>query len=370
MQSTAIKIVLFLLLAIHWQNAKTNPIMPTEREIAFNRAKSLDNGISISWLDHTWEKELPDINGIKQSDFELLKQLGFKSIRLPVAFRYFEDKQIPRDEIFARVDKILAFCKQYGFKLIIDYHYGEINDKNYYAETNRVINTWTDIANKYAGENPDDLFFELYNEPGPMNPERWKDAIYNITTAVRKIDKKRTLLVGASNYNSIYELSRFVRLADENIIYVFHFYEPFLFTHQGAEWVGAQVATTGVPFPYSVEKFPQINTAAKGTAGEKNYDKYRIDGNEQSVKDKLKIVKAWGDKFYVPIICGEYGAYNKYADEQSRINYIKAVRTSLKDLKIPGIMWEYNGNFSPFSGTPSISTLSEGMKQALSVSSK
>jgi endoglucanase len=75
-----------------------------------------------------------------------------------------------------------------------------------------------------------------------MSPAVWKDAAYHVVTALRKVDKTRTLIVGASaTYNSIYELSRTVRLADENIIYTVHFYEPFFFTHQGASWVGDQV---------------------------------------------------------------------------------------------------------------------------------
>ncbi|MDB4920787.1 MAG: hypothetical protein JWQ54_2770 [Mucilaginibacter sp.] len=86
---------------------------------------------------------------------------------------------------------------------------------------------WTTLTKTYAHVNHDMLFFELYNEPPHMDPQIWKDAVYNIVTAIRKVDKERTLIIGASNYKSIYELSRFVRLADENVVYTFHFYEPF-----------------------------------------------------------------------------------------------------------------------------------------------
>lgn len=358
-------LITLLLLIPCSQYAKSSPILPRERQIAFNRAKTLDNGISISWLEQTWDKDILNTNGIKASDLQLLKQLGFKTIRLPVAFRHFEKAKIPQQQVLARIDIAWALCKQYGFKLIIDYHYGDLADSNYLSATKNIINTWTAVAKKYLHTDPDNLFYEIYNEPPPLNPQVWKDAAYNIVTAIRKIDKRRTLLVGASNYNSIYELSRFVRLSDENIIYTFHFYEPFLFTHQGAEWVGDQMATTGVTFPYNVEKFPAMNPKAKGTPGEANYNKYHLDGNEGSIKDKLQIVKNWGDKYTVPIICGEYGSYNKYADEQSRCNYISAVRKSLKQLNIPGILWDYNTSFSLFKGPPSIANLSDCMKQAL-----
>lgn len=362
----AVKLALFLSVALLSQYAKSSPTLPKQRQIAFNRAKMLNNGISISWLEQTWNKDILTTDGVKPADLQLLKQLGFKTIRLPVAFRYFEKLHVPQQQVMARIDKVWALCRQYGFKLIIDYHYGDLADSNYISATKNIINTWKIIAKKYLHTDANALFYEIYNEPPPMNPQIWKDAAYNIVNAIRKIDKRRTLIVGASNYNSIYELGRFVRLPDENIIYTFHFYEPFLFTHQGAEWVGDQMATTGVPFPYNVEKFPAMNIKAKGTPGEANYNKYHLDGNEGSIKDKLQIVKNWANKYNVPIICGEYGSYNKYADEQSRCNYVNAVRKSLKLLNIPGILWDYNTTFSLFNGPPSIASLSDCMKQALS----
>jgi len=345
--------------------AKSNPTTPLARLIAFKRAKSLDNGISISWLEQTWNRDVLSENSLKTADFALLKQLGFKSIRLPVAFEYYQNKQIADEQIFTHIDNIVKQCNLYGFKLIIDYHYGDFNEKNFPAETKNIISVWLKLVKRYKRVSCDRLFFELYNEPPHMDPQIWKDAAYNIVTAIRKIDNRRTLIIGASNFNSIYELSRFVRLADENIIYTFHFYEPFLFTHQGAQWVGDQESTVGVPFPYSAEKFPILNPKAKNTDGEKNYREYPIDGNEQSVRDKLQIVKNWANKYDVPVLCGEYGVYNKYADADSRCRYIKTVRMALKTLNIPGILWDYNSNFSIFNGSPSVENLPDCMKDAI-----
>jgi endoglucanase len=350
--------------------AKSNPTTPPERLMAFKRAKNLDNGITISWLERKWNKGVLNENGLKNSDLVLLKKLGFKSIRLPVAFEYFDTEHIPDEKVFSNIDKVVKQCRLYGFKLVIGYQYGELNEKNYLSETPRISNLWLKLTKRYMGEGYGQLFFELYSEPLHMDPKVWQDAAYNIVTAIRKVDRKRTLIVGASNYNSIYELSRSVRLADENIIYTFHFYEPFFFTHQGAEWVGDQVSTTGVPFPYSAENFPILNPKAKDTWGKTNYEQYKRDGNEQSLLDKLTIVKNWAARYDVPLICTEYGVYNKYADADSRCRYIKAMRKTLKTLNIPGIMWDYNGNFSIFSGTPSLKNLSDCMKDAIGYSMK
>ena len=335
------------------------------RQIAFNRAQSLNNGISVSALEQTWNKDALTASILKDSDYLLLRKLGFKSIRLPVAFEHFEDDKVTPAQVTSRIDEVLQQCRHYGLKLVVDYHYGKLNDDNYLTETPRIIAAWLFLAQKYAHTDENSLFFEIYNEPPHMNPQVWKDAAYNITAAIRKVDQERTLLIGASNFNSIYELSRFVRLSDENIIYTFHFYEPFFFTHQGAGWVGSQVATTGVPFPYNADKFPALNPAAKNTWGETNYYQYRRDGNEQSIKDKLQIVKNWANKYAVPLLCSEYGVYNKYADQDSRCRYIKAMRGALRQLHIPGMLWDYNTNFSVFNGSPSLEKLPECMRNAI-----
>lgn len=370
---TVLVLMLFSLNALAQAHvAKTKPSVKNKAKQAaisnvkmmFNRAESLNYGMNISWLEQTWNKNILHDGSITDDDFALLKKLGFKTIRLPVAFTHFENNNIPLDSVLSRISEVLITCKRYGFKLILDYHYGNLNNDNFLTETPRIIDLWQKVAQTYIDESAAELFFEIYNEP-TVKDEIWKDAAYNIVTGIRKVDKKRTLLIGASNYNSIYELSRFVRLADENIIYTFHFYEPFFFTHQGASWVGDQVATTGVSFPYNEERFPPLNPRAKGTWGETNYFKYKNDGNEGSLLDKLNgYVKPWSDKYKVPVICTEYGAYNK-ADEYSRCRYIKAMRFTLKTLNIPGIIWEYNSGFSIFDGKPSIDHLSDCMRDAI-----
>src|ERR1700749_3107667 len=129
--------------------AKSSPKLSQVRQVAFKRAQSLDNGISISWLEQTWVKQTFAEGVFKKNDAGLLKKLGFKSIRLPVAFSWFEERHIPIEEVFGRIDQVVKLCHDNGFKLVIDYHYGELNDTNYLLKTPIIINRWLTIVKRY-----------------------------------------------------------------------------------------------------------------------------------------------------------------------------------------------------------------------------
>jgi endoglucanase len=177
---TIFKLLRLMVVLVCFVNAKSTPTLAQSRAAAFSRAASLNNGISISWLEQTWDKKALTNTPVNNNDFKLLKKLGFKSVRLPVAFEYYASKRVPIASVLARVDKVLDYCKQNGLKLVIDYHYGKLNDTNYVAETQVIINIWNILTKRYLNESGNQLFFEIYNEPPPMNPQRWKDAAYNV----------------------------------------------------------------------------------------------------------------------------------------------------------------------------------------------
>ncbi|MBB5396443.1 hypothetical protein [Mucilaginibacter sp. AK015] len=65
--------------------------------------------------------------------------MWFKNVTLPVAFVYFRAAHIPYEKVFAHIDEVLKQCDKYGLKLIIDYHYGYLNDNYYLTETPEIM---------------------------------------------------------------------------------------------------------------------------------------------------------------------------------------------------------------------------------------
>ncbi len=52
-------------------------------------------------------------NVLQSTDFELLKRLGLKSIRIPVDFECFESERISVEQIFPLIDNIVKKCSLY-----------------------------------------------------------------------------------------------------------------------------------------------------------------------------------------------------------------------------------------------------------------
>ncbi|WP_344979799.1 glycoside hydrolase family 5 protein [Compostibacter hankyongensis] len=339
---------------------------------AWKRAGAMGMGINLSWLENYWngtpEKDYRDyldmgsIAGKKQ-DLALMRQLGFTTVRLPVSFDHWTSRKAPyvieERRYFAAIDSILSWAGEYGLKVIIDDHHGALDDSaRVMQELPRLEAIWRQVATRYKDTDPERVFFELYNEPHQISSEAWKTCALQLLKTVRDIAPHHTLIIGGESWNSIDGLLKMGVLPDDNIIYTFHFYDPFLFTHQGASWAGKkETANTGIPFPYDASAMPPLNPLSKGTWGEHNYNAYSVEGQAASLRKKLEAAKAFSDKFKVPVFCGEWGSYKKYPDPASRVRYMATIKGLLEALHIPFAYWEWDQSFSFFDGEPSLKNI-------------
>lgn len=351
------KIYILLFLAVFWQFGHAQ-----KHRLSHLQTGQLGHGINVSWLEQYWNPQVLYRDKLTDSDFRLISRLGFKTIRLPVAFQqfYIQGSDVQKTKLLSDIDAVIRKSIRYHIKLVLVNHYGNLRADHLQYDTQQLLALWTFLEKRYRKISSNSLYFELLNEP-VISDQQWLPVAQKLIVRIREMSPERTIIVGASNYNSIYELSRIAPLPLKNIIYTFHFYEPFLFTHQGADWVGKQVSTTGIPFPYLDQQMPPLASSARGTAGEANYKNYHNEGKAGAIHDKLLIIKKWSDSHHVPILCSEYGVYRKFASEQSICNYLTVVKNELDRLSIPWMIWEYDENFSIFQGKPGMGTLSPCM---------
>jgi len=199
----------------------------------------------------------------------------------------------------------------------------------------------------------------------------WHAAAQEDIDSIRTVDTKHTIIFGDAQWYSISLLAKSTPFADNNIIYAIHTYEPFVFTHQSANWTDLKTVKN-LMFPYDKEKWSEYSADFGVTkAVPKNYKNsilnyYRI-GNKEYILKTILPAKEWAVKNNVPIIINEFGAYNLKTDKQSVLNYMTAMREIGDTLQIPLTHWGYTGGFALFESegaSPKGTKLIEGMKEA------
>eukprot|EP01017_Pseudomicrothorax_dubius_P045915 TRINITY_DN8022_c0_g1_i1.p1 TRINITY_DN8022_c0_g1~~TRINITY_DN8022_c0_g1_i1.p1 ORF type:complete len:182 (-),score=42.12 TRINITY_DN8022_c0_g1_i1:87-575(-) len=143
-------------------------------------------------------------------------------------------------------------------------------------------------------------------------------------------------------------------IRDRNIIVSVHYYDPFFFTHQGADWVGPEVHTLGVVWPGPPPKRVEPTAAAWNSDWSRRFfEKYNdIQGSEnpaspETMEKDFKMLAEWSKKNNRPINIGEFGAYGK-ADMESRKRWTTAVVKNAVANGFSFHYWEFCSGFGVY----------------------
>lgn len=233
-------------------------------------------------------------------------------------------------ELIKKLQQIYYRCSQLNIKLIIVYHYGKLSNENIYSENDRIIRIWKQIITAMKANSTNNLFFELYNEP-TTDMDVWKSSVTTLVRELRKEDPERIFIIGGANYNGFNELLHMGKLDvdDGKIIYTFHFYEPYIFTHQGADWTAEKTFITGFPYPYKAKKMPRLYNAPSDSQLYKDYFRFPKESTYEYLFERIKYISNEAKKLNLPLICTETGVI-KFADNKSKSAYLRDI-TSIMD---------------------------------------
>lgn len=291
-----------------------------------------------------------------KQDFENIKELGVEIIRVPIWFEEFSSGKpdyIVEDWLWESIDNAVSWCEEYQMYMIIDFHNNCSDGHPTKPDVEKMlVKIWKQIAERYKDKS-DYVLYEIMNEPhlSSASPEadivKWGKVQGNVLKEIRAIDKKHTVIVGGEQSNSLGAMLKLPDYKDDNIIYNFHDYTPFLFTHQGAEWWNPMSYFKHVPFPYVKEKMPP---APKNATDEAKwfYKNYEKDASEKNLVAPLDKAIEFANKRNSALMCNEYGVMMTYADEQERVNWYAMKTKWMKERNIIRVSWDYTGKFGIF----------------------
>ncbi len=198
-------------------------------------------------------------NHCTKADIDSLAAWGFNSVRLPMHYNLFtlpvEEEPVPGKHTWLKkgfdlTDNLLSWCKANKIYLILDLHAapgGQGNDNAiadrdtskpslWQSELNRqkTIALWEKLASRYANEEWIGAY-DLINEPNwgfenatdkngcaENKNEPLTQLLKDITTAIRKVDKKHIIIIEGNCWGNNYD--NMFPLWDDNLIMSFHKY--------------------------------------------------------------------------------------------------------------------------------------------------
>jgi len=296
---------------------------------------------------------------IKKEDVERIASWGLDHIRLPFDYPVLESDANPfvyLEEGFEVIDRLLRWCGDSSLNLVLDLHkapgyaFGNKTEDNvlFTDETaqKRFVSLWREIAGRYRAEG-DNLVFELMNEIVDAHGDTWNRIARSAIEGIREIDPNRHILLGGPYYNSVAGLATLEIWDDQRVLYNFHFYEPFLFTHQRASWTHLRDSGVSQSYPGKIEGLDRLAAHFGGDKPE-HYNALNADTVfdraflENALSPAVEFAGRTGRELY----CGEYGAID-LADLGSRVNWLRDVNDLFEENGFGRACWSYKGmNFT------------------------
>ena len=314
----------------------------------------LARGFSLTgWFDEPTARP-PDLARLRE-----LNRRGFTHVRLPVAaesvmarFSRPEAIATQRRAIGAGLDALAAA----GFAVVVDLHggarLGDLLRRDPKAGREAVIEAWGVLGPLVEARVARKVSAEVLNEP-PLDDAPWREMQTAIVAAMRREMPTATFVVSTGGPQRVERLTASTPIADANTVYAVHYYDPMVFTHQGADWIRPDPIgwLHDAPFPMRAgdPKFAAL-LASFRAAGPKPVADYLASLSSLSfgvadIERDMRALGAWSRKHGRDVVIGEFGVYRAHAAPADRAAWLAAVSGAAAKNCIGWTHWDYRDGF-------------------------
>ncbi|RWC26860.1 MAG: glycosyl hydrolase family 5 [Mesorhizobium sp.] len=314
-------------------------------------------------------------------DLGRLRRAGLDFIRLPVdPGPFLAADAATRGKLLDMLDAAVRATLDAGLGIIVNI---QANGATHYWNPDRMVSSTAapafdlyrglvaELAGRLERFRPGKVALEPVNEPSQTCASNvWSQVQLSLLTAARALSATLPLVVTGgcgSMVSGLTALDPAPLAPFEPILFTFHFYEPYLFSHQGAPWMREPVyrSLNNVPWPASAGSLEQTLASvrarmAQDTETAEDAKQAAYAETERVLKvyfdarpdrwfvDKyLAEARAWADGHGLAperVIMGEFGALRtdaRYvaAPNPDRARYIADVRQSAEAFGFPWAFW-------------------------------
>lgn len=323
--------------------------------LAFARAKRLQHGINASmWFAQSRDYSVQRLQAYTTpQDIALMAAMGFDHVRLSIdAEPLVTWQRTPggKTDFMTELDRAIQTMLQNHLSVIIDIHPESSYKAPLLEGTASVENftaLWRALSSHFALSDPERVFLEIMNEPEQTDPYRWQGIESTVAAAIREVAPNHTILAAGAHWSGLQDLLVLEPLPQSNIIYTFHDYEPFPFTHQGATWTDPRVRPLrAIPYPSTPDDVAPKLKEEPSLAAQYFLDQYGLDRWDAArVENTIGYAARWASLHDVPVYCGEFGVLRDFAPPAMRAQWLHDMRMALEKNNIGWAMWDYQANF-------------------------
>ena len=299
-----------------------------------------------------------------REDIQLIKSMGFEFVKLLVNPEPLMSGGRLDDTKTWYVREMVNLAAEEQLPVVVCIHpewefkKGILNDADKFAA---FLGFLEDVA-RFLAENwgPQQLALQLMTEP-VVDGMNWNDLQPRMWEAARRAMPKHTLILAGDQVGKIEGLITTKPVNDANVMYSFTFYDPFVLTLQGGEWLTPKLwlYLGTVPYPSSPEIIaerkqsilqkiptdpPDWRPAAEGLLIEYGNARW----NREKIAAYVKQLADWNASYGggLKIWCAEFGCYQRTIDPEDRYRFIRDLRETFEENNIGWAYWSYNETFT------------------------
>lgn len=300
-----------------------------ERQAAFEMNQRLGRGINMgNAFEAPTETEWG--NPWKPEYFRIMAELGFRHVRVPIRWETAARSSATppytiQASFLARIRQVVDTALKYKLHVILNMHHHDALFADPDGQKARFLAQWDQIARTFR-DYPDSLLFEVLNEPhDALTPAKWNTLLADALGEIRKSNPHRFVLIGPAEWGGLGGLGTLQLPPDERIILTVHYYNPFQFTHQGADWSEGSDAWLGTLW---------LDTEAE----------------RETVRGEFRAAREFSQTHHIPLHVGEFGAYSK-ADMASRVRWTTFLARWFEEQGFSWAYWEFSAGFGIYNPT-------------------
>ena len=280
-----------------------------------------------------------------EKDFELVAELGFDFIRLPLSYQCWNSGKVEDwgkidEKELEQVDKAVEYGRQHGVHVCVNFHRAPgycINPPKEPVslwEDERAQDAfakhWAHFATRYKGRPNREVSFDLLNEPPYIEEEVYAKVVHRALAAIREQDPQRLVIADGLKVGTAPAMHLAGVVAQST-----RGYDPSRVSHFRANWMKE----------HGSEEWPEPTWPLKyeEKRGERTVEQaWDVARLRRERIEPWKALEAKGSGVHV----GEWGCYNR-TPHNVALAWMKDYLELWKEAGWGGALWNFRGDFGP-----------------------